>query len=206
MDLIPKIERFKKSKIRLIVSHRMAEFADLGRQGNKEWFSELCFCILTANSSAKLGIKAQKEIGQGFLLFSEEKLAEKLRRLGHRFWSQRAKFIVQARKYWNIKDILIGLKPQKAREWLVKKIKGLGWKEASHFLRNVGYTDFAILDRHILRTMAEYDLISKVPKQLSKRIYLEYEDKLRQVAQQTGLSLSELDLYLWFIRKGKILK
>ncbi|GAJ17855.1 unnamed protein product, partial [marine sediment metagenome] len=31
----------------------------------------------------------------------------------------------------------------KLREWVVKNFKGLGYKEASHFLRNIGYKNFA---------------------------------------------------------------
>ncbi len=189
-----------------MINQRMAEFANLHRQGNEAWFLELCFCILTANSSARTGIRAQQEINRGFLTFSEKRLIESLKEIGHRFPNTRALFIIEARQYSNIKDILMTMRPQKAREWLVRKIKGLGWKESSHFLRNVGYTDFAILDRHILRIMAEHGLISRVPKQLSKRMYLEYEQKLRDIAIQANLSLGELDLYLWFMKTGQVLK
>jgi len=38
-------------------------------------------------------------------------------------------------------------------EWLVKNLTGLGYKEAGHFLRNIGSGKIAILDRHILRNL-----------------------------------------------------
>ena len=42
--------------------------------GNEEWFSELCFCILTANSTAELGMKIQREVGSGFLHMEKEEI------------------------------------------------------------------------------------------------------------------------------------
>jgi len=134
-------------------------------------------------------------------------LSRRLRELGHRFSEKRAHFIVDARAFGNIKEIVTGFSDERlAREWLVKRIKGLGYKEASHFLRNVGYKNVAILDRHVVRVMYEYGLISEVPGTLTRRKYLELEQRLERLAERTGLSLGELDLYLWFMRTGKILK
>jgi N-glycosylase/DNA lyase len=94
------------------------------------------------------------------------------------------------------------------RDWLVKekRIKGLGYKEASHFLRNIGLKGYAILDKHILRSMAELGLIddSKPPNTRSK--YLIIEDKLKRLATLTGIDFDELDLVLWSLKTGEILK
>jgi len=95
---------------------------------------------------------------------------------------------------------------RRAREWLAEHVKGFGYKEASHFLRNVGYVNVAILDRHVLRVLAEHGLIDEVPKTLTKRRYLEIEKRLEGLAQTLGLSLGELDLYLWQMKTGKVLK
>jgi len=195
-----------KSVIGDIVRKRIDEFRDLNRKGNEEWFSEMCFCILTANSSAEMGIKIQRELGAyGFLTLNEEELRQRLKDLGHRFYNVRARYIVEARKYSNIKDIVQSYEPFDAREWLVKNIKGIGYKEASHFLRNVGYFDFAILDRHILRVMNDYGLI-EMPKSMSRRKYLEIEDIFKELAAKVKLSAGELDLYIWYMRTGKVLK
>ena len=89
---------------------------------------------------------------------------------------------------------------------LLEKVDGIGYKEASHFLRNVGFDGAAILDRHILTLMREYKLIEHVPETLTRRRYLEIEEKLRELAGKVDLSLAELDLYLWYMKTGEVLK
>ena len=172
------------------------------------WFSELCFCILTANSSAEVGIKAQKELRlNGFLSMSKEDTARELRRLGHPYPERRAEYIVEAREHKDIYKKISSFKDERvARDWLVRNIKGIGYKEASHFLRNVGFKNVAIIDRHILKVMVKHGLIEKTPKTLTRKKYLELEEKLKEVAEETGLSLAELDLYLWYMETGRILK
>ncbi len=205
MNILEQIEKLKPV-IGDVVRKRIDEFRNLNRKGNEEWFSEMCFCILTANSSAEMGMKIQRELGaHGFLGLSEEELRQRLKNLGYRFYNVRARYIVEARKYQNIKDIVQSRKPFDAREWLVKNIRGLGYKEASHFLRNVGYLDFAILDRHILRVMHDYGLI-EMPKSLTRKRYLEIEDIFRELAAKVRMSAGELDLYIWYMRTGKVLK
>jgi len=88
----------------------------------------------------------------------------------------------------------------------VKNIKGLGFKEASHFLRNIGFKNLAIIDFHIVDLLIKHKLIDKKPKSLSKSKYLEIEEKLKKIANELNLSLGELDLYLWYMETGKILK
>jgi N-glycosylase/DNA lyase len=201
------IEELKSSEVSEIVAGKMREFRELKRRGNEGWFSELCFCILTANSTAKLGIKIQEELGDGFLTLPRKELTQRLKGLGHRFYNKRAEFIVFARKFVGIKDTITKFSDaQQAREWLVENVGGIGWKEASHFLRNVGFDDVAILDRHILALMREHGLIERVPRTLTKRRYLEIEEKLRGLAEKVGLSLAELDLYMWYLKTGSILK
>ncbi|MEM2878132.1 MAG: N-glycosylase/DNA lyase [Candidatus Hadarchaeales archaeon] len=187
---------------------RIREFINMQKCGNEDWFSELCFCILTANSTAESGIRSQRRIGtKGFLTLSEKQLAKELRKSKHRFPNVRAKFIVEARKHMKIKDAVMNAgSPQKARAWLVKNVKGIGWKEASHFLRNVGYLDLAILDRHVLRILREYGIIKEIPRHLSEKSYLEIEEKMKELANRMKMSLGELDLYLWCIKTGRILK
>jgi N-glycosylase/DNA lyase len=206
-DLVKKVKELRGSGLKNTIDRRMWEFDELGQRGNEDWFSELCFCILTANGSADRGIKIQKVIGhEGFLRDSEEKLALRLKGLGHRFPNTRAKFIITARKHWEIKDIIHGRNSSSARRWLVEHVKGIGLKEASHFLRNVGYKDVAIIDRHILWMMAEYRLIERVPKSVNRRFYMDCEEKLKEIGRRTGLRLAELDLYIWYMRTGKVLK
>jgi len=201
------VERLKSSEVSELVAGRMREFKEMEKEGNEIWFSELCFCILTANSTAKLGLRIQEELGDGFLNLPKKELTRGLKELGHRFYNKRADFIVSARKFDRIKDIITKFSDAKrAREWLVENVDGIGWKEASHFLRNVGFEDVAILDRHILALMREHGLIEQVPRTLTRRRYLEIEEKLKELAEKVGLSLAELDLYMWYLKTGRVLK
>lgn len=208
IDLEADIQKLKAGEVGKIVARRIREFEELGRKGNVEWFAELSFCILTANSTARLGMKIQRELGtKGFSTLSLGELRCGLKTAGHRFPNARASFIVGARRFGNIKDIIVKFEDErKAREWLAKNVKGMGWKEASHFLRNVGFGNVAILDRHVLSALHEYGLIKEVPRSLTRGRYLEIEERLEGLARRLGLSLSELDLYLWYLKTGEILK
>jgi len=199
MQLINEIKNLERSEIKEVVEKRLNEFKELG----KNWFSELCFCILTANSKAETALKVQKELGYyGFSSMPRKEIAECIKRNKHRFHNNKAKYIVEARKFKNIQEIV--LREKEAREWLVENVKGLGYKEASHFLRNVGYENYAILDRHILNLMKENGMINDV--KLGKKNYLEIEKKFLELAKKTGMSAAKLDLYMWFMRTGKVLK
>ena len=192
------IKRLRKTKIKNIIKKRLKEF-----ENQKNWFSELCFCLLTANWKAEQSIAIQNKLKNKFLTLPLNRLKQELKQQGHRFWPQRAERICLARKHKNIKSIL--KKQKNPREWLVKNIKGLGMKEASHFLRNVGYKDYAILDRHILKLMAEHNYI-RVPKSLTRKRYLELEAIFNTIADKLNMAPAELDLYMWYIQTGKILK
>lgn len=207
-ELLTRIEELKKdNKIKILVEKRLMEFSEMRKKKSTDIFKELCFCILTANFNAEKSIKIQEKIGDGFLNLSESQLAERLKELGHRYPNTRARYIVLARKYKDsLKMIINSFKEEiKLRDWLVKNIKGIGYKEASHFLRNIGYFNFAILDFHIIDCLVNYRLIDK-PKILTKRNYLEIEKLLKDVAKKAGINLAQLDLYLWYFETGKILK
>ena len=202
-SICKKISLQKKDK-RLIseIEKRIGEFNEFSHKGNKEWFSELCYCLLTANSSAALCIKVQREADKenAFLKFDMKKLKKLLRNGGYRFYNKRAEYIINARRFSDIKNIIKNKNDKEAREWLVKNIKGLGWKEASHFLRNTGRKDVAIIDRHILRCLGEN------VKSLNEKNYLRIERRLENIAAEVKLNLAELDLYLWSSQTGAVLK
>ncbi len=94
-----------------------------------------------------------------------------------------------------------------AREWLVKNVKGLGYKEAGHFLRNIGLgEDLAILDRHILKNLMLMGVIDAVPASLSKKTYLDIEKKMIEFSKQVGIPMGQLDLLLWYKEAGEVFK
>ena len=202
--LVERIEELKKSNVRITIEERVREFESVS--GRKRIFSELCFCILTANYSASGGMKIQEAIGDGFLTLDESELEKRLRELGHRFPKARASYIVAAREKLDaLLEALKHLNGEELRSWIVKNIKGIGYKEASHFLRNIGRLDYAIIDFHIIDLLVREGLIER-PKTLTKKRYLEIESVLRDLGKRTGLRLGELDLYLWYLETGKILK
>jgi len=205
-ELLESIESLKKTDVGKTIDARIKEFKKLGEESNDELFKELCFCILTANFNAEKCIGIQKEIDDGFLTLSEDELAKRLAELGHRFPNARARYISDSVKYNDsLKDIIYSSNDEELRKWLVENIKGLGYKESSHFLRNIGFDDFAIIDFHIVDILVKHNLIKR-PGTLTKKRYLEIENILKEIAKKLDISLAELDLYLWYMETGKILK
>jgi N-glycosylase/DNA lyase len=205
-ELLIEVEKLKKS-IKNSVEMRFLEFKKLGKEGDElDLYSELCFCILTANWKAKGGIKAQNLITKkGFAEYSEEELVFLLRKVGHRFPNTRAKYIIENR--WIIGNIKSFIQQHylDARAFLAKKIKGIGWKESSHFLRNIGIEDVAILDKHILRIMKNYHLIEELPKpSWNESKYLKLEKILKAFSVKVNEPVGKLDLYLWYLETGSI--
>jgi len=205
-ELINKIESLKKSEISEVINKRINEFKNINKKSNDELFKEMCFCILTANFNAEKSIKIQNEIGNCFLTDTKEQLAKQLRSYGHRFPNTRAQYIFESKKCKDkLKDIIQFHDKNTLRDWFVNNIRGLGNKEVSHFFRNIGFDDYAIIDFHIVDILVDHKLIER-PKTITKKKYLEIEDLLREIAKETNLTLAELDLYLWYIETGKILK
>ncbi len=201
--LIKKIQDLKKNnELVSLIDSRIKSFQNVGKNDDKI-FSELCFCIMTANFQAQKSWDLQKKHEADFNSASQEELMKILKVGGHRFWPQRAERIVLAR---GKKEMLLSkIQDADIRDWLVEKIKGLGMKESSHFLRNIGKLDYAIVDFHIVDLLVDEDLIKR-PKTLTKKTYIEVEDLLRRLSEKIEMSLGELDLYLWYLETGSVLK
>jgi N-glycosylase/DNA lyase len=206
-ELLEEVSRLKSSHVKKLVDARIEEFKQTGRKTSREIFKELCFCILTANFNAERSIEIQRKIGDGFLTLPFPQLMEELKALGHRYPETRARYIVEARRYADsLREVISRFENANSlREWLVKNVKGIGFKEASHFLRNIGFSDLAIIDFHIVNILSKYGLINR-PKTMTKKRYLEIESMLRKIAHRLNISLAELDLFLWYLETGKVLK
>jgi len=199
---IDRIESLK-SKIGGRIKNHLKEF-NVDKNNSKELFIEMCFCILVANNSVEKTKKVWERMGEDFLKLSEMELRNKLKLLGYRFYKKRAYYIISARKRLDKIKKIFELEEKESREWLVENIMGLGFKESSHFLRNIGYKNFAILDRHVLRVLLKYGIIETIPKTLTKKKYLEIENKLKKICEKLNISMAELDLYLFYLETGKI--
>lgn len=208
IDLIKQIKvLMQDKKIKTIIDKRINDFEKFKAAENEALFQELAFCLMTANFNAEKSIKIQNEIKNGFITLTEKQLEKKLIELGHRFPKTRANYITNARKYLPLLENMLDCDDKETREWLVKNVKGLGYKEASHFLRNVGFKNLAIIDFHIIDLLVANKLIARPKsKSLTKNKYIEIEKTLEDLAQKLNLNLAELDLYLWYIETGKILK
>jgi N-glycosylase/DNA lyase len=205
--IVKKIKELRNGFAGKKIAERMLEFRKKRNADSNCIFSEMCFCILTANYNAEKAIEIQEKIGNGFCELSEKKLASELKELGYRYPNKRAEYISSSKKHRNglEQKIKENGREKELRKWLVKNVKGLGMKEASHFLRNIGFENVAIIDFHIIDLLERHRLIEK-PKAMNEKNYLKIEQVLKRIGKTTGLSLAELDLYLWFIETGKILK
>ncbi len=203
------------SQIRDQITTRLAEFRRLWAEGSEEdLFAELVFCLLTPQSRARVCWAAVERLRKANLLLrgSAKDVEEMLK--GVRFKRTKAEYIVAARGVFlegGTLDVRGRVRrfssPSEAREYLVRTVKGMGYKEASHFLRNVGLgEDLAILDRHILKNLRALGVIEEVPASLTRRIYLEIEEKMREFSSAIGIPMAHLDLLLWYVETGEVFK
>lgn len=179
-------------------------------------WEELVYCIFTAGASARMGQKAVEAIRP--LLFAgthEEMTRTLVEQRAHRYPAARPGYIVVTREYLRedcglrLRQRLAGFDdPFARRDWLAreKRVKGLGYKEASHFLRNIGLSGYGILDKHILRSLTELGVIESAQPPTSRTRYLETEERLRRFARDIRIDFDELDLVLWSMKTGEILK
>ncbi len=211
---IRQLQKLYKTKKKEITS-RLEEFEKCLKDKNDEGvFGELAFCLLTPQSKAKCCWDAIRTITSQNLLVegTEDDIKGKLHRV--RFHNKKARYLVGARTLFLNKGRLSIRTPLKnlpdvhaCREWLVRDIKGLGYKEASHFLRNIGLGNrIAILDRHILRNLVHLDVIQDIPASMSRSGYMQIEQKMAEFAREIHIPLAHLDLLLWYKETGEIFK
>lgn len=194
----------KKKELR----NRLKDFEVAGYRKPKDIFKELCFCLLTPANSALRADKAIQDLTEKGLLFEgNEKEVAKVLRGNVRFHNNKAKNIVMARHVIDKLKLVLSWDNKKAREFLVENVRGLGWKEASHFLRNVGKgSDIAIVDRHILKNLMGFGFIDEIPKTITKKRYHELETKVEEFSKKFNIPMDELDLLLWSKETGKVFK
>lgn len=210
-DLVSLWKEVAKSPIEKRICHYKNVFV---KGDNEAIFAELAFCIFTPQSKAVSCWKAVNELNNKNLLFTAqpEDIAKNICNV--RFQNNKSKFLVQARDKFSvngklkIKEILKSFdSPVKLREWIIDNIKGIGYKEAGHFLRNIGLgLDLAILDRHILKNLKFYNAIEEVPSTLTKKIYLDIEQKMIEFCKNIEIPMSHIDLLFWAMQTDGIFK
>jgi len=197
------------------ICRRLDEFKEIWLAGTEEQiFCELVFCILTPMARGAMCCAAVENMTRSGVLFNGDcaQIAKEL--TGARFINKKAAYIVEARDKFlrgnpiSLRSILSEINDAyQARAWLVRDIKGIGYKEAGHFLRNIGFNqDLAILDRHILKNLKKLGVINAVPDSPTKRQYLSIEVKMKEFSEVIGIPMSHLDFVLWYKETGEILK
>ncbi|MGL5963935.1 MAG: N-glycosylase/DNA lyase [Fusobacteriaceae bacterium] len=209
------IEKIYKS-IAPDIRARLDYFKKVWEEGDdKAIHEELSFCILTPQSKAKNAWKAIKNMVENDALYKEdaETLSSYLNIV--RFKNNKAKYLVILREQMkdekgeiNTKRFFESISCIKSRrEWIVKNIKGMSYKEAGHFLRNVGFgQEIAILDRHILKNLVKLGVIDEIPKTITPKLYLEIEKKLKNYCKFVNIPMDEMDILLWYKEAGEIFK
>jgi N-glycosylase/DNA lyase len=195
-------------KNKKVIRVRLSEFRSVLPS---EYFYELAYCLLTPQSSAA---HAEETISQlraaGFHNQSIDPEPILRRKESYiRFHKVKTRYLYHMKEHFN--DIVQKMsEPASAydiREWLVMNVKGLGYKEATHFLRNIGKNDgLAILDRHILRILYQLGVVDSIPKSISRNQYYEIEQRFKMFANDIGIVLDELDLVFWSMGTGEIRK
>ena len=194
----------KRGAIRL----RLQEFQNVKPE---QYFYELLYCLMTPQSSAVNAAKAQKKFEEADFLHTSVEPESFLFHKEHyiRFHKTKSVWIREMKAQFDsiLPVLLNGIPAKEKREWLVKHVKGLSYKEATHFLRNIGMNDsLAILDRHILRNLKYHSVVRSLPKALTEKKYLSIEKKFLLFAREINISTDELDLLFWSREAGEILK
>ncbi len=213
-DIIKELETSYR-EIKPQIERRFVEFDHCIKTNDEEnIFAELIFCILTPQSNAKLCWQSVENLRKKHLLIEGDRNSVLNEMNGVRFKYKKSKFIFYARDMfvnnskYKIRNIISKHKNNyELREWLIKNVKGFGYKEASHFIRNIGRGgNIAILDRHITKSLIEFSIIDNIPKSLSGGEYLLLEKKMLNFADRIDIPMKHLDLVFWYRVKGEIFK
>ena len=187
-----------------LIKSRLGDFSRVKRE---DYFYEACFCILTPQSSARQAWKCILELKKGDFFNKDINPVNYLKNK-IRFHNNKSKYLLELKDKWNLISKKINeIKDSKElREFLVKNVKGWNYKESSHFMRNIGFRNLAILDRHILKNLNKLNVIQEIPKTLTKKKYLEIEEKFKDFSSKISIPMDELDLLFWSLETGEIFK
>jgi N-glycosylase/DNA lyase len=189
------------------IQSKLREFTKIPRDG---YFYELCFCICTPQSKAASAMLVQNKLMQIDFLNNDIDPIDIISSPANyiRFHNQKSINLCRIKKQWKeISGLLDSeLTNVEKRNWLAKNVRGIGYKESSHFLRNIGYRDLAILDRHILRNLVACGLFDEIPKIGTAVQYFAVEKQFGEFATEMNMSMDELDLLFWSKMTGCIIK
>ena len=200
---------------RKLIKDRLGEFRDIFETGDdRSLFEELAFCIFAAGASAKMAARSVQAVKDVLMTADCFGLSSRLRGV-HRFPNSRAAYLLHTRECLSkdyslrLKDLILDLKnPEARRDFFAnyRGIKGIGYKESSHFLRNIGFRGYAILDKHILKSLHELGILDNPRPPTTRSTYMRIENDFKRFAEYISIDFDELDLLIWSERTGEILK
>lgn len=129
-------------------------------------------------------------------------------RSSYRFPQMRARQLAQMRKTLQAKPLSERLPPEgpikEIRANLVRDMPGIGPKQASMFLRNIGMSyDIAILDVHVLAFFQRLGLLPKYGVELSTlKRYEQTEVIASQYAAECGHPVGFIDWAIWITMRA----
>jgi N-glycosylase/DNA lyase len=200
------------------------------QMSEQELVHELLLCILGSGVRYEIAVAYSMEITSSKCLSKnnitnpeniERKISSILNKPVDNYWggkpysryrypNTRASYISSS--YCNIinnfgsfkKFLSSGYSSSELRRRIVKTCPGIGPKQASHFLKNVGYSDdLAILDRHIVKYMEIANITSVSTYQLGKLDkYEDVELQYINAVKSFKYPVAIVDQAMWFIMRA----
>lgn len=201
-------------------------------RSEEKLLSELVLCILSSQDKYEIALAAVKELRLKKILqkvitaTNTVEIRHNIETILHypiafestgKTYKRRLRFFVKKTNYivLTLENIYLkGLTIRKIlnqdssavepRKKIMKHSYGLGPKQASMFLRNIGYnTDLAVLDKHVIDYMKLVGLISSSITTISSySTYIKTEKKLQFYSKHLNLSLFHLDLAIWITMRN----
>jgi N-glycosylase/DNA lyase len=186
---------------------------------------ELSSCILSSQVPYALAVAATDAIDANGLLIDKHQNSEALalrliavlrtplsvgdRPRAYRFPVVRARQLAATRNIvtaaaGSLRALVEGFHDAaETRAWLVRQVPGIGPKQASMFLRNIGVSyDLAILDRHVLNYMSALGIYSGSNISIGRLAqYHKHEAVLRAHAKNLDCPVGLLDWAIWIVMR-----
>ena len=190
------------------IRRRLQDFASVPKHRR---FYELCFCLMTPQSSAVHASMVQADLEQMNFLENGQDVVNVLRAPDRyiRFHHTKHRRLHHAREQWPMIEALLydtSISEQDRRNRLREIVNGFGMKEASHFLRNIGHRGLAIIDRHLLTNLVTCGVYEEIPSVSTIKCYEDVERKFTDYCESIGIDMDEIDLLFWCAQTGHILK
>jgi N-glycosylase/DNA lyase len=191
---------------------QLGEFKKVREHGDdRKIFEELAFCILTSAVGPRVGMKSLDAIRDILPDGTAEETESRLK--GIHKYPEKAYYIAHTRDYleteygFKLRDLVNSFDDEEERRdffALNKNIKGLGFTQSSHFLRNIGFTGYAILDKNVVRSLYSLGVIDSPEPPSTKKKYMEIEGSMKALADELEIEIDELDMLLWSMKTGRI--